>query len=74
MAASDLRDLPDAELVDRLGTATEDLFNLRFQHATGQLENHSRLTQAKRDIARLNTEVRAREIAAADALAAEEVR
>lgn len=59
----------DAELVEKLDEAKQELFNLRFQHATGQLENNSRLGQTRRNIARLNTELRAREIAAAEALA-----
>jgi len=46
----------------------QELFNLRFQHVTGQLDNYSRLQQLKRDIARVSTEMRAREIAAAEAL------
>ena len=49
----------------------EELFNLRFQRATGQLENTARITRTKRDIARLRTVLREREIAAAEALAEE---
>ena len=48
------------------------MFNLRFQLATGQLENHSRLGKVKREIARALTELRAREIAAAEAMDAAE--
>ncbi|MEJ5253895.1 MAG: 50S ribosomal protein L29 [Acidimicrobiales bacterium] len=70
--ANALRDLNDAELLDRLAEAKQELFNLRFQHATGQLENHARLGQVKRDVARIMTELRAREIAAAEALAQNE--
>ena len=72
MAKSDLaaRDLPDHELVDRLSESKQELFNLRFQHVTGQLDNSARLGQLKKDIARVNTELREREIAAAEALAA----
>lgn len=66
--ASDYRDLIDSELFDRLSDAKQELFNLRFQLATGQLDNHARLGQAKREIARLFTEIRSREIAAAEAL------
>lgn len=62
----------DVELVDKLGEAKQELFNLRFQHATGQLDNTARLGHTRREIARLNTELRAREIAAAEALAASE--
>jgi large subunit ribosomal protein L29 len=68
MAPSVVHDLSDDELVDRLAETKQELFNLRFQHVTGQLDNYSRLRQLKRDIARLHTELRAREIAAAEAL------
>lgn len=68
-------DLGDTDLIERLSEAKEELFNLRFQFATGQLDNPARLTQVRRDIARLLTELRAREIAAAEAeLAAAEER
>ena len=60
-------DLGDTDLIERLSEAKEELFNLRFQFATGQLDNPARLTQVRRDIARLLTELRAREIAAAEA-------
>ncbi|CAN5549676.1 50S ribosomal protein L29 [soil metagenome] len=65
---SELRDLDDVTLVERLVETRTELFNLRFQHVTGQLDNYSRLKILKRDIARLETELRAREIAAAEAL------
>jgi large subunit ribosomal protein L29 len=71
-SAEALRDLNDGELFERLAQSKEELFNLRFQHVTGQLENHSRLQHVKKDIARCLTELRAREIAAAEALAANE--
>ena len=64
-------DASDPLLVDKLADAKQELFNLRFQHATGQLENSARLGHTRREIARINTELRAREIAAADALAAQ---
>ena len=67
-----LRDLGDAELFVKLAEAKEELFNLRFQNVTGQLENSSRLGVVRKQIARINTELRAREIAAAEALAANE--
>ena len=57
-----LADLGDTDLLERLGESKEELFNLRFQLATGQLENHARLGQVKKDLARLLTELRAREI------------
>jgi large subunit ribosomal protein L29 len=73
MAKDDvLTDIDDDGLVQRLADAKQELFNLRFQHATGQLDNSARLGQTRREVARVNTELRAREIAAADALAAEE--
>ena len=65
---AELRLLGDAELVERLSEARRELFNMRFQLATGQLDNSSRLGQVRRDIARLLTFVREREIAAAEAL------
>ena len=65
-----LRALGDSELVERLDEARTELFKLRFQLATGQLSNYARIGQVRKDIARLETELRAREIAAADALAA----
>ena len=71
--ASELRELEDGELVSRLAEAKQELFNLRFQHATGQLDNHTRLGQIRRDVARIQTLLREREIAAAEALAASRV-
>ncbi|MBS1847537.1 MAG: 50S ribosomal protein L29 [Actinobacteria bacterium] len=61
-------DVPDTELVEALADSKKELFNLRFQHATGQLDNSARLGQTRKRIARINTELRAREIAAAEAL------
>ena len=57
-----------------MSEAKEELFNLRFQFATGQLDNPARLKQVRRDIARMLTELRAREIAAAEAEVAVEGR
>ena len=65
--AKALTDLGDTDLIERLSEAKEELFNLRFQLATGQLDNPARLRQVRRDIARMLTELRAREIAAAEA-------
>lgn len=62
-------DMNDAELVSKLADTKQELFNLRFQGATGQLENTARLRILKRDIARINMVLRAREIAAAELLA-----
>lgn len=53
MKATDLRDLPSDELASRLSETKEELFNLRFQHATGQLENYGQLGQVRRDVARM---------------------
>jgi len=73
MATTDtVKELGDAELIERRGEMKQELFNLRFQNATGQLDNHARLGHVKREIARINTEVREREIAAAEAMAANE--
>ena len=69
---ADVRELGDHDLIERLAETKEELFNLRFQNVTGQLDNYSRLTELKRDVARLKTELRAREIAAAEALEAAE--
>jgi large subunit ribosomal protein L29 len=66
---SELRELDDTQLLSRLTDAKQELFNLRFQHATGQLDNSARLGEVKRDVARLLTVLREREIAAAEALA-----
>jgi len=65
--ARELRELDDEELETRLREAKEELFNFRFQHVTGQLDNYARLGQVKRDIARLKTLLREREIAAYEA-------
>ena len=72
--AEEVRDLGDDALIDRLTETKQELFNLRFQHVTGQLDNYSRLRELKREIARINTELRAREIAAHEALEKAEVR
>ncbi len=71
--AKKLAELSDADLLTRLEETSEELFNLRFQNATGQLTNVRRLSAVRRDKARGLTELRAREIAAAEALEAEEV-
>jgi large subunit ribosomal protein L29 len=65
--ASELRELNDGELLQRVVEAKEEHFNLRFQNATGQLDNSARLGDVRREIARLNTLLREREIAAAEA-------
>jgi large subunit ribosomal protein L29 len=63
--ASDIRELPDSELATRLDEAKQELFNLRFQLVTGQLDNPARIGEVRRDVARLKTIIREREIAAA---------
>jgi large subunit ribosomal protein L29 len=60
--ASELRQLGDEELVNKLREAKEELFNLRFQAATGQLENNSRLKTVRKDIARIYTLMHEREL------------
>ncbi|GAA2161641.1 LSU ribosomal protein L29P [Humibacillus xanthopallidus] len=62
LASNQLRGLDDTKLADELKKAKEELFNLRFQSATGQLDNHGRLRAVKRDIARIYTEMREREL------------
>ena len=57
LASAELRGFDDDRLVDELRKAKEELFNLRFQSATGQLENHGRLRAVKKDIARIYTEM-----------------
>jgi len=60
--AHELDDLNDVDLEARLRESKEELFNLRFQAATGQLESHGRLRTVKKDIARIYTVVREREL------------
>jgi large subunit ribosomal protein L29 len=67
LSADELREFADAKLVDELKKAKEELFNLRFQSATGQLENNSRLKAVKRDISRIYTTMRERELGIAEA-------
>jgi large subunit ribosomal protein L29 len=55
LKADEIRDLTDDEIQERLLQSRQELFNLRFQHATGALENTGRLNQVKKDIARLLT-------------------
>ncbi|WP_419997214.1 50S ribosomal protein L29 [Streptomyces boninensis] len=59
---SELRQLNDEDLVGKLRESKEELFNLRFQAATGQLENHGRLKAVRKDIARIYTLMREREL------------
>ena len=66
LKSNEIRDLPVDELVQKLAETKEELFNLRFQNATGQLDNYSRLGELKRDVARIRTILREREIEAAE--------
>ena len=69
--ARELRELDEDELETHLREAREELFNLRFQHVTGQLDNTARLAQVRKDVARIETLLREREIEAAEAAAEE---
>jgi large subunit ribosomal protein L29 len=62
--APELRKLTAGELEEKLGEAKEELFNLRFQLATNQLDNTSRIGQVRKEIARINTVIREQQIAA----------
>ena len=64
MRPSELRDLPYEELQEKLADSKEELFNLRFQLATNQLDNTARLKSVRRDIARIATAMREQEIEA----------
>ena len=67
MSKNSVHEFGEAELLDELNRARQELFELRFKLATGSLENTSQLQNWKRRIARINTELREREIAAAEA-------
>jgi large subunit ribosomal protein L29 len=71
--AAEIVELDVDELETRLNETRRELFNLRFQLATGQLDNFSRMSHVRKDIARLLTELRAREIAEAEGLAVEDI-
>ncbi len=62
MNASDLHELPANELIEHVATGRKEVFGLRFQHATGELENTAGLRTAKRELARALTVAREREI------------
>jgi large subunit ribosomal protein L29 len=64
MKSTEIRDLDEVDLRQKAADARTDLFKLRFQLATGQLDNPQRIKAVKRDIARLHTELRSREIEA----------
>ena len=67
MKTAELRDLNDASLVAKLVESREELFNLRFQIATAQSDKSARLGELRREVARIETLIREREIAAAEA-------
>ena len=67
MKPGEVRNMDDDELERRLAEAKHELFNLRFQHVTGQQENYARLGQVRKDVARIKTVLREREIIAAEA-------
>ncbi len=60
---SEIRDLPIEDIEKQLAETKEELFNLRFQNATGQLDNYKRLGELRKDVARLKTILRERELA-----------
>ncbi|GLI84472.1 MULTISPECIES: 50S ribosomal protein L29 [Rossellomorea] len=62
MKTNEIRDLTTAEIEQKVKTLKEELFNLRFQLATGQLENTARISQVRKGIARMKTVIREREI------------
>lgn len=65
MKASEIRELSDKELGEKLRNLKAELFNLRFQHAINQLDNPKRLSDVKKDIARVKTQIRANELKSA---------
>ncbi len=71
-SAGELRELTEDELTDKLRESKEELFNLRFQMATGQLENNRRLRTVRREIARIYTVLNERELGLASGPAGEE--
>jgi large subunit ribosomal protein L29 len=60
--AAELRELPDDELFERMDSSKEELFNLRFQLATGQLDNTARMKELRHDVARIATVLRERQL------------
>ena len=65
MKASEIRELSDKELGEKLRDLKAELFNLRFHHAINQLDNPKRLSDVKKDIARVKTQIRANELKSA---------
>jgi large subunit ribosomal protein L29 len=68
MKLDKIRELTDAELIDELKKQKNELFNLRFQHVTGQLENPIKIRDVKKDIARIKTVIRENEIESEEAI------
>ncbi|HIY78358.1 MAG TPA: 50S ribosomal protein L29 [Candidatus Borkfalkia excrementavium] len=64
MKAKEFHNMTDEELKNKLGELKSELFNLRFRHASGQLENPMTIASCKKDIARVNTVIRERELKA----------
>ena len=64
MKGNEFHNMTDVELAEKLKELKSELFNLRFRHASGQLENPVAIRTCKRNIARVNTEIRARELKA----------
>ncbi len=62
LKVSEIREMPLEDVQERLAETKEELFNLRFQNATGQLDNYKRLGELKRDVARIKTILREREL------------
>ena len=63
MELNKIREMTDVELAEQLDKMKQELFNLRFQHVTGQLENPVKMREVKRDIARVKTIIREKELA-----------
>jgi large subunit ribosomal protein L29 len=72
ISAGELRELTEEELTDKLRESKEELFNLRFQMATGQLDNNRRLRTVRQEIARIYTVLRERELGLASGPVGEE--
>ena len=64
MKVNEIREMSSAELDQKVASLKEELFNLRFQHATGQLENPIKMREVKKDIARIKTVIRENELKA----------
>ncbi|MDF2728891.1 MAG: ribosomal protein [Acidimicrobiia bacterium] len=72
MTPSEIREMTDTELIEALAEAKEEKFNLRFQLATNQLDNHARIKAVKQDIARILTVLHERQLATVDVAAGTE--